>query len=97
MSYSLLIDVFIACAIGGVIGFFCHGHILLEVVFSIFFSVGYYAFLIWKVPDPDVWSWRDPLTSAIYQAPWFAVLYFAPTLLVSLAIGALRGSRAKNK
>ena len=97
MPHPLLIDVLITCAIGAVIGFFCRGRILLDVVLSIFASLAYYAYVIWKFPDPDVWSWRDPITSAIYQAPWFAVLYFAPTLLVSLAIGKLRSSHAKNK
>jgi hypothetical protein len=54
MPHPLLIDVLITCAIGAVIGFFCRGRILLDVVISIFASLAYYAYVIWKLPDPDV-------------------------------------------
>lgn len=93
MSHSLLVDVILSVAIGAVIDFFCLGRLLVEVVLSIFADVGYYSYLVWKFPDPDVWSWRDPITSAIYQATWFAAFYLAPTLIFSLAIGRVAAAR----
>ena len=83
--------------IGAVIGFFCRGRLLLEGILATGTSIAYYAFLIWRFPDPDVWSWRYPITSLIYQWPWYAVLYFAPTFVLSALVGKLRAGGNKDR
>ena len=86
----LFIDIGSLCVIGALIGFFCRGRILLQLTLAFIISSLFYAFAIWRFPDPNIWSWRDPITSAVYQLPWFATVYLAPTFFVSLVIGKLR-------
>src|SRR6059058_1181773 len=91
MPEPLIVDVIISCAICAIIGFFCRRRILLQLILASAISIFHYAFVLWKFSyDPGIWSWRFPITSAIYQAPWFAVLYLAPTLFSALAVGKLR-------
>ena len=40
-----------------------------------------YTVFVWWCYDPDVWSWRHPIMTAIYQLGPFVLLFVAPALI----------------
>jgi len=47
--------------------------------------VFYHAVLWWQA-DPDVWSWRDPITSEVYQFVPAVLFCAAPALLGTIIV-----------
>jgi hypothetical protein len=48
---------------------------------------------LWWEADPNVWSWRDPITSEIYQFAPAILFCAAPALLGTLIVRLLLSRR----
>jgi hypothetical protein len=60
MGLSLLLGAIIAVAVR---------HQRIRVAATIIASLALYAFFAWWSYDPNVWSWSQPIVSALYQVP----------------------------
>jgi Na+-translocating ferredoxin:NAD+ oxidoreductase RnfD subunit len=67
--------------LGAIIAIVLRGRPSWHAPVSIIVAVSFYALLLWWQADPDVWSWRYPISSALYQIGPAAIFFMAPTLL----------------
>jgi hypothetical protein len=72
MGFSLLLGAVIAVAVR---------HQRSRVAATIIASVALYAFFAWWYYDPNEWSWRQPIVSALYQVAPVVWFFVAPAFL----------------
>jgi hypothetical protein len=85
----------VCLALGGLIAVVLRHRPTWASLASIIIPVAFYAVLIWRSADPDVWSWRYPIASALYQIAPAAIFFVAPTLLGSVIVRSLFSRHAK--
>jgi hypothetical protein len=70
----------VCLALGGLIGIILRRRASWAWTASIIVALTFYALLLWQSADPDVWSWRYFIASALYQIAPAAIFFIAPTL-----------------
>jgi hypothetical protein len=90
MIWLLTVSIPVCAAFGAVVGLLCRDRIPLQAICSFLVSALYFALLAAKFADPTEWSWAQPIVGVMYELGPFMLLFFAPTFLVSVAIGKWR-------
>src|SRR3954453_23043800 len=76
----------ISLALGIIVGFVCPRVAAWPYAVSIIIGLLCYHAVLWWEADPNVWSWRDPITSEIYQFMSAVLFCAAPALLGTLIV-----------
>ena len=76
----------ISVVVGIVVGIICPRREGWPYAVSYIVGLVVYHVALWWQADPDVWSWRDPITSEMYQFGPALLLCAAPALLGTLIV-----------
>lgn len=88
MLRIFLLSVPVCLLIGILIGLIFRRRTVLQICAALVISIVYFAILEWKIGDPDEWSWKHPIASAMYLVVPFFLLFLAPMVVAALVIGS---------